>query len=201
MENKTIMKRCLWLVAVSFSFAVAVPSLKAQDSDHVEVGVFADYFRLSETSPARNFLGVGGRAAFNVHPDIQIEAEMAYDFRRSYTTTFSNGVTTEAVNSQLRTLHGFFGPKFQTGSGPFRVFVTGKVGFENFSIDNQNATTGFTNSAGLSNGTTDFAIYPGGGFEAFAGPFGVRAEVGDDIYFNNGAHNNLRVTLGPQFRF
>ena len=44
-------------------------------------------------------------------------------------------------------------------------------------------------------------MYPGGGFEAFAGPIGVRAEVGDDIYFLNGAHNNLGVSLGPQFRF
>ena len=176
--------------------------LVAQDgSDHVEVGAFADYFRLSDSTPARNFVGVGGRAAFNVNRNVQIEAEMAYDFKRNFTTTFSNGVTTEFVNTGFRTLHGFFGPKFQTGSGPFRVFVTGKVGFDNFSISNQNATTGFVNSVGLTNGTTSFAVYPGGGFEAFAGPIGVRAEVGDDIYFNNGAHNNLRVTFGPQFRF
>jgi hypothetical protein len=54
---------------------------------------------------------------------------------------------------------------------------------------------------GLTNGTTRFAVYPGGGFEAFAGPIGVRAEVGDDIFFFDGAHNNLRISLGPQFRF
>jgi hypothetical protein len=105
------------------------------------------------------------------------------------------------VNTQFRTLHGFFGPKFQTGSGPVRLFVSGKVGFDNFSINNQNATTGFVNTVGLTNGTTAFAVYPGGGFEAFVGSIGVRAEIGDDIYFVNGAHNNLRVTLGPQLRF
>ena len=33
------------------------------------------------------------------------------------------------------------------------------------------------------------------------GPIGVRAEIGDDIFINNGAHNNLRVTFGPQLRF
>jgi hypothetical protein len=174
----------------------------AQDqSDHVEIGAFADYFRFSDASPARNFIGLGGRAAFSVHPNIQVEAEMAYDFQRNYTNTFSNGVTTELVNTQFRTLHGFFGPKFQTGSGPFRIFVTGKVGFDNFTINNQNATAGFTNTVGLTTGKTDFAVYPGGGFEAFAGPIGIRAEVGDDIYFDGGAHNNLRVTFGPQFRF
>jgi hypothetical protein len=170
-------------------------------SDHVEVGAFADYFRFSNADPVRNFVGLGGRVAFNVHPSVQIEAEMAYDFKRDFTSTFSNGVSTELVNSQMHTLHGFFGPKFQTGSGPFRVFVTGKVGFDNFSVNNLNATGGFVNQVGLTNGATYFAVYPGGGFEAFAGPFGIRAEVGDDIYFNNGAHNNLRVTFGPQFRF
>lgn len=191
----------------SFGFAIilmlcAAPALMAQDRmDHAEVGVFADYFRLSNTTPRENFLGLGARAAFNVRPSIQLEAEMAYDFKRNYTQTFTNGVSDELVRTHIRTLHGFFGPKFQTGSGPFRIFVTGKVGFDNFSITNDNATTGFANSVGLTAGTTRFAVYPGGGIEAFAGPIGVRAEVGDDIYFLNGAHNNLRISLGPQFRF
>lgn len=195
------MKSRLWLFIGSLLLAAA-PMVMAQDHfDHVEVGAFADYFRLSDASPVRNFVGLGGRAAVNVHRDIQLEAEMAYDFKRSYTNTFSNGVSTELVNTQFRTLHGFFGPKFQTGSGPFRVFITGKVGFDNFSINNQNATAGFTNTVGLTNGTTEFAVYPGGGFEAFAGPIGIRAEIGDDIFFDHGAHNNLRVSFGPQLRF
>jgi hypothetical protein len=193
------MKRLCGVFIASLVFAV--PMVVAQSSDHVEVGAFVDYFRLSDSSPVRNFIGVGGRAAVGIRPSIQLEAEMAYDFKRNYTNTFTNGVTTETVNSGLRTLHGVFGPKFQTGSGPFRVFVTGKVGFDNFSVDNQNATAGFTNSAGLANGTTAFAVYPAGGFEAFAGPIGLRAEVGDDIFFKNGGHNNLRATLGPQLRF
>lgn len=178
-----------------------VPGLLAQSTDHVEFGAFADYFRFGDSTPVRNFAGVGGRVAVNVRPSIQLEAEMAYDFKRNFNNTFTNGVTTQVVNTGFRTLHGFFGPKFQTGSGAFRLFVTGKVGFDNFSINNQNATTGFINTVGLTNGATDFAIYPGGGFEIFAGPIGIRAEIGDDIYFDNGAHNNLRVTFGPQFRF
>jgi hypothetical protein len=193
--------KCRVSLFLGLLLVAAAPLVVAQDqSDHVEIGAFADYFRFSDASPARNFIGLGGRAAFSVHPNIQVEAEMAYDFQRNYTNTFSNGVTTELVNTQFRTLHGFFGPKFQTGSGPFRIFVTGKVGFDNFTINNQNATAGFTNTVGLTTGKTDFAVYPGGGFEAFAGPIGIRAEVGDDIYFDGGAHNNLRVTFGPQFR-
>src|SRR5258708_39534075 len=179
----------------------AAPAGWAQErSDHIEVGVFAEYFRLSNTQPQENFVGLGGRAAFNVHPSIQLEAEMAYDFKRNFTQTFTNGVSDELVTSHVRTLHGFFGPKFQTGGGAVRIFVTGKVGFDNFSVTNDNATTGFKSVVGLDAGTTRFAVYPGGGIEVFGGPIGLRAEIGDDIYFWNGAHNNLRVTFGPQFR-
>lgn len=194
------MKRCFGLLIASLF--LAVPVLMAQDSDHVEVGAFVHYFRLSNNAaPVSNFFGVGGRAAFNLNAYAQLEAEMAYDFKRNYTSTFSNGITTTTVNSNFRTLHGFFGPKLQTGSGAFRIFVTGKVGFDNFSINNQNAQSGFVNTVGLTNGATYFAIYPGGGVEAFAGPIGLRAEIGDDIYFNGGAHNNMRITFGPQLRF
>jgi hypothetical protein len=194
------MKRCLGLLIASMF--LAVPMMVAQSSDHVEVGVFVDYFRLNnKAAPVSNFLGFGGRAAFNLNASVQLEAEMAYDFKKNYTSTFSNGVTTATVNTSFRTLHGFFGPKFQTGSGPFRVFVTGKVGFDNFSINHQDAQSGFVNTVGLTNGATYFAVYPGGGIEAFAGPIGLRAEIGDDIYFQGGAHNNLRVTFGPQLRF
>jgi hypothetical protein len=194
------MKRCLGLLIASMF--LAVPMMVAQSSDHVEVGVFVDYFRLNnKAAPVSNFLGLGGRAAFNLNASVQLEAEMAYDFKKNYTSTFSNGVTTATVNTSFRTLHGFFGPKFQTGSGPFRVFVTGKVGFDNFSINHQDAQSGFVNTVGLTNGATYFAVYPGGGIEAFAGPIGLRAEIGDDIYFQGGAHNNLRVTFGPQLRF
>jgi hypothetical protein len=68
-------------------------------------------------------------------------------------------------------------------------------------VNNQNAPTGFVNTVGLTNGATYFAVYPGGGLEGFVGPIGLRAEIGDDIYFKGGARNNLRVTFGPQFRF
>lgn len=197
------MKRYLGIVITSLFFAL--PMLAAQDSDHmdhVELGAFVNYFRLSDPGPTRNFIGLGGRAAFGIRPSIQLEAEMAYDFKRNYTNTLNNGTVTSAtVTTGLRTLHGFFGPKFQTGSGAFRAFITGKVGFDNFSVSSQNAPAGFVNSVGLSDGATYFALYPAAGIEAFAGPIGIRLEIGDDIYFNNGAHNNLRASIGPQFRF
>jgi hypothetical protein len=194
------MRRSVWLFIASFVLAAA-PALRAQSSDHVEVGAFADYFRMSQFSPDRNFVGLGGRVAFNVRPSIQLEAEMAYDFKRNFTESFSNGVNTQLVTAQFRTLHGLFGPKFQTGSGPFRFFVTGKVGFDNFDVTGQTPASGFFSAVSLTAGTIDFAIYPGVGVEGFAGPFGLRAEIGDEVYFDIGAHNNLKITFGPQIRF
>lgn len=195
------MKRSLGLFVIALFFAAAPIVMAQEHSDHIEVGVFADYFRFSQTKPVSNFIGLGARAAVNLRPSVQLEAEMAYDFKRNFTNTFSDGVSTVFVTTRFRTLHGLFGPKFQTGSGPFRVFVTGKVGFDNFTVTNQNAPAGFTSTVGLDNGRTVFAAYPGAGIEAFAGPIGLRLEAGDEVYFDHGTHNNLKVTFGPQFRF
>jgi hypothetical protein len=190
----------LALVLASPSFMFAQVAVKS--GEHVEVGAFADYFRLDRTEPNLNYAGVGGRLAFNLRPSAQIEGEMAYDFDRSYTNTFTNGVTEQLVPSKTHLLHGLFGPKFQTGSGPFRIFVTGKVGLISFTTNTQNVPQGFKSALGaVGNGDSKFAVYPGGGVEGFAGPFGLRLEVGDDIYFDNGARNNLRVSFGPTFRF
>ena len=191
------------IVLALLGFLLAAPSLFAQEyANHVEVGAFAEYFNLSRTSPHINFIGVGGRAAFNVRSNVQIEAEMAYDFKRNFTTTFSDGVNTQFVSSDLRTLHALFGPKFGTSGGPVRLFGTFKAGLINFSVSNQNAIGGFQSALGdVTTGNTAAAIYPGAGLEGFVGPIGLRAELGDEIYFKNGTHNNLRVTFGPTFRF
>lgn len=194
------MKRSL--IMAIFLALMAVPSLLAQDSDHIELGVFVDYFNLSRTDPHINFVGVGGRAGFNVRSNVQIEAEMAYDFKRNFTSTFSDGVSTQFVTTRLRTLHALFGPKFATGGGPLRLFGTFKAGLVNFSVSDQNATAGFRGAlSDVTTGNTAAAIYPGLGVEGFLGPIGLRADVGDEIYFKNGTHNNLKVTFGPTIRF
>jgi hypothetical protein len=99
-------------------------------------------------------------------------------------------------------LTALFGPKFQT-SGPVRFFVTTKVGLINFSTSvDPSILSGFTGGVNaITAGDTKFAFYPGAGVEGFWGPIGLRLEAGDNIYFDNGTRNNLRVTFGPQFRF
>lgn len=198
------MKRSLVMGLFMLAVCCAASSLLAQSnsSDHVEVGVFADYFNLARTTPHINYVGVGGRAAFNVRSNVQIEAEMAYDFRRNFTTTTSNGITTNFVTTGLRPLHALFGPKFQTSGGPFRAFATFKAGLLNFSATNQQGTSGLQSSlSDITTGNTAAAIYPGAGVEGFWGLIGLRADVGDEIYFKNGTHNNLRATFGPALRF
>jgi hypothetical protein len=199
------MKRAFWFAILSALLA-APTWLAAQegqaDYDHGSVGIFADYFRFAPTSGSTtNFVGFGARAAFNANRFMQLEAEMNYDFERNFTSTTGSGASTSFTTTRLRPLTGLFGPKFQT-PGPFKFFVTGKVGFINFTRGGA-VTPGTVGNAisGVGGAGTHFAAYPGVGLEGFWGPFGLRAEVGDEVYFSNGTFNNLRVSFGPQFRF
>jgi hypothetical protein len=199
------MKRVVLLVVLAVAFAV--PGAFAADDgtglNHVEFGAFADYVRLNVLNNA-NLWGLGGRVAFNAVRSVQFEAEMSYDFERTFVSSTTNTTGTTTVRSNLSLLHGMFGPKIQTGGGPVRLFVTAKGGFLNFrgGAGNNSATGNFTNQiGGITTGDTNGVFYPGGGLELFGGPIGLRFEVGDLMFFDNGAHNNLRVTVGPQFRF
>lgn len=173
--------------------------------DHGELGIYGDYFRFNPGASATNFVGVGGRVGVNLNPYVALEGEMNYDFAQNFTTTSNNGATTSFARTSVRPLTGLFGPKLQAGtSGPFRAFVTGKLGFVDFSTNTTGVVSGstFTNSVqGVGGSGTHLAFYPGGGIEGFLGPIGLRAEVGDEIYLNNGTYNNLRITFGPTFRF
>ncbi len=191
------MKSIAFLVAVAA--IIFAPLGHAQD--HGEVGGFVDYLKLQQTGS--NFVGLGGRAAFNVTPNVQIEGEMAYDFSRAFTENFNNGtgsITTQTSN--IKVLDGLFGPKLQT-KGPVRVFVTVKGGFTNFRFDPRPASfSTFSSSVdNLRANNVSGTLYPGGGVEAFLGPIGLRVDVGDDIIFANGARQNWKVTFGPTFRF
>lgn len=204
------MKRTSTIVGLALFLMLPVWAMAQQQQsthplDHGELGVYADYFRFAPGHASDNFVGVGGRVAFNVHPNIALEAEMNYDFARNFTNTTTNGVTTTFVKTSVRPITGLFGPKFQFGtSGPIRAFLTGKVGFIDFTTNTSGVVSGTTFSNGISGvggSGTHLAMYPGGALEAFIGPVGLRLDVGDEIYLNNGTFNNLRVTFGPHIRF
>jgi hypothetical protein len=130
---------------------------------------------------------------------------MNYDFAESFSEGFIGpaGTTVGFSTSTLRILHGMIGPKLQTGGGAFRAFLTVKGGGDSFMFSSAPVTfSTFTSSvAGLRANSVVGVVYPGGGIEAYLGPIGLRIDAGDEIYFQNGAHNNLRITFGPSIRF
>ena len=194
------MKRILGLLVI-LAMMVAVPALYAQE-EHGEVGAYGDFTRLGSAGNT-DFTGLGGRLGFNVNNHLQFEGSIGYDFSRNFTSTSSNGLSTSFTTSRLRLLNGLFGPKIQTGVGPVTAYVVLKGGFLNFGVSHAATVGTFTNSfGGVLNGDTNGVFYPGAGVEFFIGHvFGLRAEAGDMMYFDNGANHNLNVTFGPTFRF
>ncbi len=193
----------LKVLGMALALLVFAPALSAQNVNtqsssalnHVELGAFVNYTMLHNAGNT-NFFGAGGRLGVNLNPNVQLEAEGAYDFQRYVNATSSGSFV--SVRSNLRMTHFLFGPKFQMGtSGPVRVFVTAKGGLLNFSSD--------TNFGGqvtnIPFGDTNGVFYPAGGIEFFAGWIGMRFEAGDEMYFDHGVNHNLRVTVGPTIRF
>jgi hypothetical protein len=196
------MKRIAIISALALCLAAIAPTASAQskdDKNHGNFGVFFDYTRLQFAK--QNFFGVGGRLGLNVHPHVVLEAEMAYDFERNASATISSVPTTTA-RSNLRLIHGLFGPKFQT-TGPVRAFFVLKGGLLNFAVSHSGVTTGnVSNQFGnIADGDTNGVFYPGGGVEFNAGFIGLRLEAGDEIFFDNGANHNFKFMGGPQIRF
>jgi hypothetical protein len=182
---------------------VMVPGLFAQEFDHVQVGAYADYFRSDQTG--KNFAGLGGRVGVGILPHTRLEAEMSYDFNQVYNEGFTNtnGGSVMFVNTGIRALHGLFGPKLELGHKSFRPFLELKGGFVNYQVDARPASFDtFTSSLqNLRSQNINGVVMPGGGLEGRIGPVGLRMDVGDEMYFNNGPHHNLKVMFGPYVRF
>lgn len=182
-----------------------IPLASAQENEHIQIGAFADYMRITQTS--RNFAGLGARLGFVAYKNLKFEAEMGYDFTQAFAESFSDTTTGTITvqRSKLRILHGEFGPKVNLSPERWHLhpFIFVKGGFMNFRITPRPATLGtfFDSADSLRTNNVSAALYPGGGLEGHAGPLGLRLDIGDEINFANGPHNNLRVTFGPYIRF
>ena len=192
-----MMKRIL-LGTLGMALTLATAAFAQGEYNHAEIGAFANYTRLSAADNS-NFYGAGGRFGLNVASGLQLEAEGAYDLSRNVTAEVGGNSSTITVEtSGLRIVHFLAGPKFQFGgSGPIHVFVTVKGGLIDFSTLKSFPAQINT----IPSGSTDGVLYPAAGIELFAGWLGLRVEAGDEIYFDSGANNNLRVTAGPTIRF
>jgi len=192
------MKTRIAIMLLAVASLASAPALRAQD--HGELGVFGEMFRASASS--LNLYGVGGRVGLNVHPNVALEAEGSYDFSQSNTQSITDiNHNTTVFRSDLRATHFQFGPKFQLGTNsPVRAFLFAKGGFVRFGVTPGPVTFGAF-PTGLENTDLNGTFYPGGGIEFFLGPIGIRADAGDEIYFDRGAQNNLKITVGPTIRF
>ncbi len=192
------MKRMLFIASVLLLAGWLAPAASAQ----VAVGVYGDFKHLYQTNT--NLAGLGGRVGIHVFPETSLEAQMTYDFEQTFTEGFTNtsGGTLTFSNSGVKVLTGLLGPKFET-RGPVHFFVTAKGGFIHFAFTPAPASTsGFTSTiSNLRLNNVDGMFYPGAGLEAKWGFFGLRFDVGDDMYFTNGAHNALVVQFGPVIHF
>ena len=192
--------RKLILIAVVF-LLFATSSAFAQK---IEAGIFLDYLGISQTST--NNFGLGARFGYRIHRDVLLEGELAYDYGINFDEAYlniTNGNITAIERTSIGVTHGLFGLKLQPGGGGFRPFVTLKGGFVDFRLSPSLLPYSDVASAvfGLRTSSLNAAIYPAAGIEATLGPVGLRLEAGDEIYFNQGAHNNLRITFGPILRF
>jgi hypothetical protein len=178
------------------------PRLFAQE--RVEAGLFLDYLSISQTST--NNFGVGGRFGYRIHRKVMMEGELAHAYGINFSEAYrniTNGNITAIERTSIGVTHGLFGPTLQPPKGRFRPFVTLKGGFIDFRLSPSLLPLSTVESAllGIRTSSLNVAFYPGAGVETSLGPVGLRFEIGDDVYFNNGAHNNLRITFGPILRF
>ena len=189
-------------MALLICFLVGTSSLFAQK--RLEAGVFLDYLDLSQTST--NNFGLGARFGYRVHHHVMLEGELAYDYGINFGEAYRNIVSGNIAaieNTSVGVTHGLFGPKLQPAGGGFRPFITLKGGFMDFRLSPGllPLSNAVSTLLGLRTSNWNATIYPAAGVEATVGPVGLRFEVGDEVYFNNGAHNNLRLTFGPMVRF
>jgi hypothetical protein len=188
---------------VSALLLLACPfSLLAQR--RVEVGAFLDSLSISQTN-TDNF-GIGARAGYRIRRTVMVEGELAYDYGINFDEAYrnvTNGDVTAIQKTSIGVTEGFFGPTLRPARGHFQPFVTLKGGFVDFRLSPSLLPYSSVASTvlGLRTSSLNAAIYPALGAEASLGPVGLRLEFGDAIYFNDGAHNNLRITFGPIIRF
>jgi Outer membrane protein beta-barrel domain len=171
----------------------------------VEAGLFLDYLSVSETHT--NNFGLGGRLGYRIHHNVMMEGELAYDYGVNFQDVYrniTNGDVTAIEGTSIGVTDGLFGPMLQPAHGHLRPFATLKGGFIDFRLSPSLIpySSGVVSTAlGIRTSRLNATLYPGVGAEATLGPVGLRLEFGDAIYFNDGEHNNRRITFGPILRF
>lgn len=180
---------------------IALP-LPAQS--RMEAGIFVDSLSISQTNT--NNFGLGARFGYRVYPNVMVEGELSYDYGLNFDEAYrniANGNLAAVERTSVGVTHGLIGPTLKRAGGHLHPFATAKAGFIDFRLSPGLLPYSSVVSSvlGLRTSNLNFALYPGAGVEATLGPVGLRLEAGDEIYFNAGSRNNLRITFGPFVRF
>ena len=189
------------IIGILWAFLL-VPHVQAQGNN--EVGIFAQYLHLKPASTG----GIGGRLSLLVTSGIQLEFEGAKDFKsQAFNGQFQD--PTGAIVTQKLTSDGYeflAGPRFAV-HGKVPVFVSIRGGAFRFTThlpdlaNFQPNTTPPGVPIGFRFKGTTGVLYPSAGLEFGSSSAGLRFDVGDEILFNYGQRNNLKIEVGPVFRF
>lgn len=174
----------------------------AASAQHVELGGFGSYGKFDVPPFPGNAFGLGGRVDVGLVSHLALEGEASYDFKHPGVQIVANGLTTSVTTLRLGIIHANGGFKLQSKKGSFFLFFKG--GVLDFLPDVRTTTvinTILNNQPRSGTSFTESVFYPGAGISFYAGPLGMRVDAGDEIYWDNGAHHNLRVTFGPTIRF
>lgn len=189
--------KCLLLIGILF-FGLARPVRSV--AQHFELGGFVGYSRLDLPNFPQNTVSAGARMDFPFIHFVKLEVEGAYDFLIPQIDFSTVGNTPIVTVSQVGGPRINAGLKFQSHGGSYFFFLKGGADF----LQPEAVVRGL-NGAVISSTTGTTVVkgtfYPGAGMSFFAGPIGLRFDVGDEILWVNGARNNWRFNFGPSFRF
>lgn len=194
-----IFRAVLPLAALLFSVLPA-----AAGQSRMEGRLFLDSLSVSQTNTPN--IGLGAGFGYRTHHRVMLEGELAYDYGVNFNELYvnvTNGNAAAIARTSIGVTDLLVGPMLQPAHGHLRPFATLKGGLIDFRLSPGLLpySTIVSSVAGLRTSNWNAALYPGAGAEASLGPLGFRLELGDLLYVNNGAHNNLRVTFGPILRF
>ncbi len=180
---------------------VALGLCAAAQAQHGEIGFYGDYLRF----PPASLGGPGLKVLVALGRHVALEGEGSYYFNRTFDDVAVDPTTgaTSVIHARMHATNWLGGLSFSKPSPRIRPFITMKMGLLTINPSSLPAplvsTNAILNEIRSSHG--NFAIFPGGGVEAYSGKWGFRLDIGDEIYFSNGANSNLRITFGPNYVF
>lgn len=180
---------------------VALGLCAAAQAQRGEIGFYGDYLRF----PPASLGGVGLKGLIALNRHIALEGEGSYYFNRTFSDTAIDPTTgaTNVIHARMHATNWLGGLSFSKPSPRIRPFITMKMGLLTINPSSLPAPLVSTNTIlnQIRSSHRNFAIFPGGGVEAYSGKWGFRLDIGDEIYFSNGANSNLRMTFGPNYLF